>query len=97
MYARRPKKVVYCLGGCCEGLVASIFVIFTRLRRLGLSVDFETLFESIWQVVADLWRMKRQMGDSFSICIVLMPKSMSNQAMLIRMDYSVIFKISVHS
>ena len=31
---------------------------FTQLHGSGFKLEFETLFESIWQVVADLWQRR---------------------------------------
>ena len=46
------------LCGHCGEAVTLIISIFTYKHRSGFNLEFETLFESIWQVVADLWQRK---------------------------------------
>ena len=42
----------------CGGAVDSIISVFTQLHRSAFNLKFETLFESIWHVVAHLWQRK---------------------------------------
>ena len=53
-----PKKLVSRLCDCCGGAVDSSISSFKQLHRSMFNFDFETLYESIWQVVADLWERK---------------------------------------
>ena len=52
-----PKIIVPRLYGYCGGAVDSTSSIFTHLHSIGQAC-FETLYESIWQVVANLWQRK---------------------------------------
>ena len=52
---RVSQKIMPRLGGYFEGVVDSIITIFTQSHRSGFNLEFETLFESISHVVADLW------------------------------------------
>ena len=63
--SRFPKNIVPRFCGYCGGAVHSITPIFTQLHRSGFNLKFETLFESIWQVVADLWQRKGKISSSF--------------------------------
>ena len=49
------QKVVHCSRGCCGGAVALIVLVFIWLHRSSSNLEFETLFDSIWQIVADSW------------------------------------------
>ena len=52
------KKILPRLYGCCEGAVNSIISDFIQLHRSGFNVEFETLYDSNQQMVADLWLRK---------------------------------------
>ena len=49
----------------CGGAVHSIISILAQLHRSCFNLKLETLFESSWQVVADLWKKKGQISGSF--------------------------------
>ena len=51
----------------------SIISFFTQWRRSGFNLEFETLHESICQLVADLWQRKGKISGCFknSTSIVL--------------------------
>ena len=58
---RCPKKIVLRLCGYCGGAlnpVTSVFAIFTLLHWLNFNLEFETLCESIRQVVDELLQRK---------------------------------------
>ena len=59
-YTRCPKIIVPRLRGYCGGAVDSIISIFIQLHWSGFNLEFETLFESIGQAIADLWQRKRK-------------------------------------
>ena len=59
------QKSVQRLCGRCGGAVDLIISIFTQLHMSGLDLEFETLLESIWQVVAGLWQRKGKMSGCF--------------------------------
>ena len=73
MYTGCPKKIVPHLCGHCRGAVYSIISVFTQLHRSSFNLEFGTLYESIWQVVADLWQRKCKISGCFenSTSIVL--------------------------
>ena len=50
-----PKKIVPRLFFFCGGALDSIISLFTQLHRSGFKLEFETLYESIRQLVADSW------------------------------------------
>ena len=54
---RCPNNIVPRLCGCCGGAVDSFISHFTQLHSSGFNLAFETLYETIWQVVADLPRI----------------------------------------
>ena len=60
-----PKIIVPCLCGYCGGAVDSIISVFTQLHRSGFNLEFQTLFESIGQVVADIWQRKGKISGYF--------------------------------
>lgn len=49
-YAGCPPKHAPHLCHCCGGNVSSLFFLLMQLRRISFSLEFETLFESIWEV-----------------------------------------------
>ena len=51
--------------GCCGGAVGLIVSAFTHLYRSGFNFEFETLLESITEVVADLWERKGKVSGCF--------------------------------
>ena len=53
---RVSQKIVPRSHGCCGGAVDSIISIFAQLHRPSFNLEFETLYEFICQVVADLWQ-----------------------------------------
>ena len=55
-----------CLCGYCGGAVDSIIPVFTQLHRSGFNLEFETLYESVGQVVIDLWQRKAKTSCCFS-------------------------------
>ena len=57
-----PKKFVSRLCGCYEGAVDSVF---TQLHTSGFNFEFKALYESISQVVADLWQRKGKICGCF--------------------------------
>ena len=57
-FHKGPEKVVLHFCNQCEGAIASITLFVTQLHGICLKLDFETLVESILQVVADLWHRK---------------------------------------
>ena len=50
---------------CSGGAVGSIILVFTQLHNPGFNLEFETLFELVWQMIADL----RLLQNSFSIVL----------------------------
>ena len=68
---RVSKKILPRLCGFCGGVVDSIILVLRQLHRLGFNLKFETLYESMWQMVADLWEIK----DKISIKVLLVLKS----------------------
>ena len=44
------------LYDCCGGAVGSVNSVFTQLHRSNFDLEFETILESVRQVVADLWQ-----------------------------------------
>ena len=46
-------------------------IFFKQLQDLGFNLQFETLVVSIWQVVADLWKRKGKVSDSFQTARLL--------------------------
>ena len=55
---RCPEIIAPRLCGYCGGAVDSAISIFTQLHSSGFKLEFEILFESIGQMVADLWKGK---------------------------------------
>ena len=72
-FAGCPKKIVPRWCGCCGGAIDSIILVFTQLRRSGFNLEFETLHESVWHMVADLWQRTDKINGCFkkSTSIVL--------------------------
>ena len=56
--SRVSENIVPRLCGYCGGAVASIVSVCTQLYVSGFNLEFEILFEPVWQVVADLWQGK---------------------------------------
>ena len=53
------------LCGCCGGGVGSIIPVFKQFHRSGISLEFEDLYESAWQVISDLQQKKGKINHSF--------------------------------
>ena len=66
-----PKLMVPRLCGYCEGAVDSIISVFTQLYSPGFHLEFETLCESIWHVVADLWQGKGKISGCSKTNVLL--------------------------
>ena len=49
----------------------SIISVITQLHRPGFNLEFETLHESIWHVVADLWQIKGKIIVALKITLLL--------------------------
>ena len=60
-----PKIIAPRLCGYCGGVVDCIISIFTQFHRSDFNLELETLFESVGQVVADLWQRKGKISDCF--------------------------------
>ena len=59
------KKFVPRLCGYCGGALDSVISVFVQLHGSSFNLEFETLFESIRHVVADLWQRKGKIGSCF--------------------------------
>ena len=59
-----PSKIVPRLYDC-GGAVDSIISILKQLHRSGLNLGFETLYDSIWHMVADLLQSKGKISGYF--------------------------------
>ena len=58
------KKIVPHLCGCSGGAVDSIISVFTQLHKSDFNLELLTLYESIWNVVADLWQRKAKISGA---------------------------------
>ena len=65
------QKIVPRLNGNFEGAIDAIISVFTQLHRSGFNLEFETLFESVGEVVADLWQRKGKRSSCFKTADVL--------------------------
>ena len=65
MYTGCPKIIVRHLCGYYGGAVDSITSVFIQLHRSRFNLDFETLFEAIRHVLADLWQGKGKISGCF--------------------------------
>ena len=67
----RDLQQVQC--GYCAGAEDSVISVFTQLHRSCFNLEFETLLESNWHMVADLWQGKVKISGCFknSTSIVL--------------------------
>ena len=59
------KKIVPRLCGCYGEAIDSLISAFTQLHRSGVIFKFETMYEPVQQVVADLWQRKGQISGCF--------------------------------
>ena len=55
----------------CRGAVDSIIWVFMQSHRSVFNLEFETQFESIRQVVADLWQRKDKISSCFKTAPLL--------------------------
>ena len=69
---RVSQKIVPRLCCCCGGAVGSIVSVFIHFHRSGFNLEFETLYELIRRVAADLWQRKGKYVVSyiFHICYI---------------------------
>ena len=49
MFLQGAPNIVLRLCGCCEGAVYSVTSVLTQSHSAGFNLEFETLFEPIWQ------------------------------------------------
>lgn len=68
------------VSGSCGGAVTLIVQFFTQLHGIGLNLEFETVFELICQVLADLWHTKVKKNDCFKNKISFVLKQRQNPA-----------------
>ena len=67
-----------CLCGCCGGAVDLIIPVFT-LHRSDFSLGFETLYDIIGRMVADLWQRKGKISGCFKSSTPIVPKQCQNE------------------
>ena len=72
-YTGCPKKIVLRLCGYCGGAVDPIISVFSQSHKSSFNLELETLFESIWHMVADLWQRRSKINGCFqnSTAVVL--------------------------
>ena len=58
------------LCGCCGGAVDPVISDFTSFHRPGFNLEFKTCFQSIGQVVADLWQRKGRISGCFKTALL---------------------------
>ena len=69
------KNSVSHLCGYCGEAVDSVISVFTQLQRICFTLEFETLYVSIWQVVADLWQRKGKRNGFFKTALLLFSRN----------------------
>ena len=78
--------------GCCGGAVILIVTGFILLHRRGFNSQFETMFQSVWQVIADLWQREDKINGCFKNSTSLVFQQCQNQMLFERKDSTVVFK-----
>ena len=82
------------LCGYCGGAVDLFILISTQLHRSGFDIEFETLFESIWHMVADLRQRKGRISGSIKNGTSVVCQQCQNKVKIQRKDSGVISKVS---
>ena len=78
-------------GYCGEALI-SVMSTFTQLHRSGFNLEFETLFESIRHVVADLRQRKGKISGCFKNSTSIVLQQCQNQVRFEKKDSGIILK-----
>ena len=86
-----------CLCGCRGGAVNLAISIFTQFHWLGFNVEFETLYELILQVVADLWQRKCKVSGCFKNSTSFVLQQFQNKVSFQRNGSSVVLKFLLKS
>ena len=84
------------LCGCCGGAVDSIISVFTQLHRSSFNLEFETSYESMRQVVADLWQRKGKISGCFKNSTFVVLEQCRNKVSSQRKGSSVVLKVFVN-
>ena len=87
---RMSQNIVPNLCGCCGGALSFVIPYSAKLHRIGFVLEFVTLFESISQLVVNLWQMKgKNVVASKRHCI-------QNQVVFETKGSGVVFKFSLY-
>ena len=84
------------LCGYWGGGANSIVLAFLQLHRSGFNLKIETLFESISQVVADLWQRKGKISGGFKNSTSVVLPQCQDKVLFQRKDTGIISKSSSH-
>ena len=88
-------KFVPCLCGYCGGAVDSVFSLLGQLHSLSFNLEFETLFESIGRVVADLWQRRGKISGCFKNSTSVVLQECQNKVNLRRKGSSIVLRFLV--
>ena len=95
-YTECPKIIVFRVSYYYGGAVDSMISIFKQLQRPGVDLEFATLFESIWNVVADLWHRKSKMSCRFITSASIVLQQCQNKGNFQWKDSGIVSKFPPH-
>ena len=90
------QKIVPRFFGYCGGAVDTIISVFNKLHRSSFNLEFETSFESIRHVVADLWQRKGKTSGCLKNSTPVVLQQCQNKVDIQSKGSGIVLKCSLH-
>ena len=72
------------------------FLGFAQLHRTSFNLEFETVLESIWVVVADFWQRKGKVSGYFKYCTSIVLQKCPNELSFQRKGSGIVLRFSLY-